>query len=1047
MNDAHRRRGPPATFDDACRLIRELQSRNEALSAELAAREQAAADLQFSEAQYRAVIETSPDGFWVVDREGCLLEANETYARLSGYSRAELRGMHIADLEAEEDQAAVMAHMERIVEQGSDLFQTRHRAKSGRLWHAEINVAYWPLAGRRFFAFVRDVHRRQRAEVLVRARLRLSDLARTGTLEEVLRTALDIAEEYTASEFGFFHFVNEDQGQLTRQAWSTQPLQKMRPVLAPPLDCAVGEAGVWIETVQRRAPVIHNDATHLSGRSGSPGRSALSRQLTVPILRGEAVVAVVGVGDKPEDYTDDDVTMLRERASMTMDLVERKQAEETLRESEGFAKAVLDAVEAHIAVLDRAGVIVAVNEPWRRFACANSTTLGKPAESCGVGVDYLAVCRRSAGRSAQNAMAVHDGIVAVIEGRAPTFHCEYPCHSPGEQRWFALTVTPLGQGERGAVVAHSNITGLKRTEEALRESEQRFRGYFELGLIGMAVTSAEKGWLQVNDRPCEILGFLREDLSGKTWAEITHPDDLPGDLAQLDQVLALAGRTDRFLAMVQDISQRKQAERRIVESRNELQRVYDSIPVMICQLDQERKVVEANAFFRSRTGWPDNPINLSDRACGLLGCVHALDDARGCGFGPDCRSCTLRRAIQDTIDTGQPHVGIEYHTRLCVDGVESDFTALCSTAAIRNNGQPRVLLSLIDITDRKRAEQQLQLTQFSTDEAALAIFWLDVDNRVFYANAEACRSLGYSLADLRTLRACDVAPAFPESISRSFWREIRQSRVVHFESIFRRRDGSSFPVDLSIKHARYQGREYIFAFAQDITDRKRAELHLAESNERLRQLSQRLLSVQEEERRALARELHDDFGQQLGALKVNLAMLERDVEHAGHRRRLADCIEIAQYAREHIQDTARRLRPPILDDLGLAETLRWYARSQAERAGCVIEVNDRLANLSPELETAAFRIVQEAVSNAIRHGKARRIVIDAAVDGRDLSLVIADDGCGFDPQAISYGFQSGLGLIGMRERSALLGGRFVLASQPGSGVRIEVTLPLLPAAS
>ncbi|KFB66320.1 PAS domain S-box protein [Candidatus Accumulibacter vicinus] len=695
MNDAHRRRGPPATFDDACRLIRELQSQNEALSAELAAREQAASDLQFSEAQYRAVIETSPDGFWVVDREGYLLEANETYARLSGYSRAELRGMHVAELEAEENRAAVMAHMERVVEQGSDLFQTRHRAKSGRLWHAEINVSYWPLAGRRFFAFVRDVHRRQRAEVLVRARLHLSDLARNGTLEELLRTALDIAEAFTASEIGFFHFVDADQEQLTRQAWSSQTLQMCA---APALQehCAIGEAGVWVEAFHRRAPVIHNDYAHLPGRKGlPPGHSALTRQLTVPLLRGEAVVAIVGVGNKREDYTDDDVTMLRELASMTMDLVERKQV-----------------------------------------------------------------------------------------------------------------------------------------------------------------------------------------------------------------------------------------ERRIVESRNELQRVYDSVPVMICQLDPDHKVVEANAFFRSRTGWPDNPINLSNRACDLLGCVHALDDARGCGFGPACRNCTLRRSIQDTIDTAQPHVGIEYQTRLRIDDVESDFTALCSTARIRKNGETRILLSLIDITDRKRAE-----------------------------------------------------------------------------------------------------------------------LHLAQSNERLRQLSQRLLSVQEEERRALARELHDDFGQQLGALKVNLAMLERDVEHAGHRRRLADCIEIAQYAREHIQDTARRLRPPILDDLGLAETLRWYARSQAERAGCVVEVNDRLANLSPELETAAFRIVQEAVSNAIRHGKARRIVIDAAVDGRDLSLVIADDGCGFDPQAISYGFQSGLGLIGMRERSALLGGRFALASQPGRGVRIAVTLPLLPAAS
>jgi signal transduction histidine kinase len=233
--------------------------------------------------------------------------------------------------------------------------------------------------------------------------------------------------------------------------------------------------------------------------------------------------------------------------------------------------------------------------------------------------------------------------------------------------------------------------------------------------------------------------------------------------------------------------------------------------------------------------------------------------------------------------------------------------------------------------------------------------------------------------------------------------------------------------------------------AVNITERKRTEVCLADNAKKLQQLSHKLISAQEEERRALARELHDDLGQQLVALKLDLAMLKRDLRDLQYQQRLADCIQLAEHVRESIKQTARRLRPALLDDLGLAEALHWYARSQAERAGCAIEVRDRLpSSLSPELEMAVFRIVQEAVGNAIRHGRARRIDIVVAVAAGELTLAVQDDGAGFDPDALSNNpaATSGLGLSGMRERAALLDGRFSLASRPGAGVRVEVAIPL-----
>ena len=165
---------------------------------------------------------------------------------------------------------------------------------------------------------------------------------------------------------------------------------------------------------------------------------------------------------------------------------------------------------------------------------------------------------------------------------------------------------------------------------------------------------------------------------------------------------------DKELEHDREDSDRKRAERLIIESKNELQQIYDSVPVMICQLNPDRKVIEANAYFRSFTGWPDQPISLSEKACGVLGCINALDDPRGCGFGSNCKHCRLRLAIQDTLKTGCNHTGIEYQTLLMMAGVKTEIVLLCSTALVQKNNQNVILLSMIDITQHKQIEEELR---------------------------------------------------------------------------------------------------------------------------------------------------------------------------------------------------------------------------------------------------------------------------------------------------------------------------------------------------
>ena len=215
-----------------------------------------------------------------------------------------------------------------------------------------------------------------------------------------------------------------------------------------------------------------------------------------------------------------------------------------------------------------------------------------------------------------------------------------------------------------------------------------------------------------------------------------------------------------------------------------------------------------------------------------------------------------------------------------------------------------------------------------------------------------------------------------------------------------------------------------------------AEQRLAES--RLRELSRRLLRVQEEERRALARELHDEVGQLLGAIKLNLKALSPGSDEK-NAARIHDGLEIVDATIAQIRDRALDLRPALLDDLGLAAALDWLCRQQAKRSGITITFTaSPLPMLLPDLATAIYRIVQEGITNSLKHAVANRIEIGVLAADNKVAVSIVDNGHGFDSKIVA----PGVGLPGMRERVDTLGGRLDLASTPGTGTRIDVTFDL-----
>lgn len=226
-----------------------------------------------------------------------------------------------------------------------------------------------------------------------------------------------------------------------------------------------------------------------------------------------------------------------------------------------------------------------------------------------------------------------------------------------------------------------------------------------------------------------------------------------------------------------------------------------------------------------------------------------------------------------------------------------------------------------------------------------------------------------------------------------------------------------------------------------------AESRLRENARQLRALSQRVLEAQETERRRIAIELHDEVGQSLTAVKINLQAHQRFTAQTPEQLN-AENLSIVEAALQQVRRLALALRPSMLDDLGLVPALRWSAEQSGARSGFSVTVlaqeDEAQARLSGELEIVCYRIVQEALTNIARHANARQVVIELCNDTDVLTLTVRDDGVGFDPIAMQVQALGGesLGVLGMQERALLIGGQLNIESQPAKGCTVQLRCPL-----
>ncbi|MGD0263019.1 MAG: PAS domain S-box protein [Verrucomicrobiota bacterium] len=307
--------------------------------------------------------------------------------------------------------------------------------------------------------------------------------------------------------------------------------------------------------------------------------------------------------------------------------------------------------------------------------------------------------------------------------------------------------------------------------------------------------------------------------------------------------------------------------------------------------------------------------------------------------------------------------------------------------------------------------------------------------------------LGYTREQLLGNKLWEIGPFKDAKASKAEFRELQREAYVRYEDLpLETSDGRSINVEFVSNVYQVDGGKVIQCNIRDITKRKQAEGKLKESRQRLQTLSRRLVKVQETERRHLARELHDEIGQALTVAELNLqAMLQLPGTDA-LAPRLKQSLEMVERVLEQVHDLSLNLRPSMLDDLGLEPALRWYTERQAALAGLQAEVRvEPLAQrLDPMIETECFRVAQEALTNVVKHAKARTVIVELTRNDQQLHLSVRDDGVGFDVACLREKAVRGtsLGLLSMEERATLAGGGLQYHATPGQGTEVHAWFPL-----
>lgn len=614
----------------------------------------------------------------------------------------------------------------------------------------------------------------------------------------------------------------------------------------------------------------------------------------------------------------------------------------------------------------------------------------------------------------------------------------------------------------GFIINSKNITDRIKAEEEIRKSNERFE------LIAQATNDAiwdhdlikNEIWGNKNLYNIYGLEYGKEKINFEMFLQHIHPDQKAGieermkiaiknREAFLSEIFHFknakgeyrifydrayikyddSGNPVRILGAMQDINERETGKQQIIREKELSDSIINSLPGIFYLYNKEGKFLRWNGNFETVTGYSSEEIRH----------LHPLD------LFDDAGKTLLTEKIANVFVTGKDQIEADFLVK-SGEKIPYYFTGL----AIEYEDETCLMGVGLDFSERKKAaevlmqsEKKYRLLFYNNPLPMWMTTMPGLD--IIDVNESAIKQYGYTREEFLKLNAKDMRP--PEDVE-IFLKEVKKMKSgINNTRAWRhkRKDGTILHVEIYSHVIFYEGQKVWLGLSHDVTDKYIAEERLQKSYQDIRQLASNLQNIREDERTNIAREIHDELGQQLTGLKMDIYWLSRKIKSPDKEiaAKLTESIELINATVASVRKIATNLRPSILDDLGLTAALEWQGEEFEKRSGTRVEFNNEAGDilLKPDAVTAIFRIYQELLTNVARHANASLVKLLLQKKGNMVFLGLTDNGIGFDPVTISK--KKTLGLLGIKERTLLLGGTYEFKSRPGEGSETIILIPLM----
>jgi len=740
--------------------------------------------------------------------------------------------------------------------------------------------------------------------------------------------------------------------------------------------------------------------------------------------------------------------------SLVQDITERKQAEEKIFKSEEQYRDLVDNITDLICTHDLDGRILSMNRAAEELIAHKFN----PEENMNI-KDILAPDEKYKFNSYITELKKTGYVQGLM--KVQTFTGKIHIWEYSNSLKTTGVKIPIVRGYA------RDITESKKAEKELKKSEERLKEAQAIAHISNWEIDMVQNIHTWSDEFYRIYGLNKAEIqpSAELFLSFMHPDDTDYGQRKMQEAfdtlqdssfqfrfirkdgMIRYGRTEwkfefdkdrkpiRLYGILQDITERKKAEEALSANELRFRTLTSNAPVGIFQTDAVGKTIYVNETWLNYTGLTFN---------------EAMGDGWQEVLHPDDKEKQLRQW------ENRAKKGLESSSEFRILDKKGNTRWVIGKATPLFDKSHKItgyIGTLSDITESKKAEEALRQSEIRLNEAqAIAqvgnweinfteniLTWSDESYNIYGINKNEVELstelfLSFMHPDDAGLAKRKVQEAF-DSLSDS-----------SFNFRFIRKDGMTRHgyIEWKLEFDKNGKPLRLYGIIQDITERKKAEEELQQINEELHGLSSHLQNVREEERIQIARDIHDELGQQLTGLKMNMNWLNKklDTEDELIQQKLNGMIELIDETVNSVRRISSNLRPSILDDLGLIAALEWHSQEVEKRAE--IKVNFCADMSEPEMSvtmaTGIFRIYQEALTNAVRHANAHEIASSLELKDNHLILKIKDDGQGMDPKIV--GTKKTLGLIGIKERTFVLGGKYDLKSEPGKGTEVQVSIPL-----